>query len=138
MAIKEIFDLAIDAWNRHDRDAFAACYADDCEVIAPDLNGKGHQGLFELWAQSMDGFPDCRLAVQRVVTDGTNLVEESLWHGTHTRPLAMPDGQEAPATGASVTVPYAGLHTVRDDKIISSRFYYDQMAFLGQLGLLPS
>jgi ketosteroid isomerase-like protein len=29
------------------------------------------------------------------------------------------------------------LATVRDGRIISHRFYYDQMEFLGQLGLVP-
>ena len=138
MGTRELFDLATDAWNRHDRDAYAACYTEDCELIAPDLNGKGVQGVHELWAQSKDGFPDCRIAVQRVATDGMVLVEESLWQGTNTAPLVMPDGTQVPATGAAVTVPFAGLYMMSGDRFASSHYYYDQVAFLGQLGLLQA
>jgi len=35
-----------------------------------------------------------------------------------------------------VSVPYAGLHTVRDGRFVSSSFYWDSMALLQQLGLL--
>ncbi len=32
--------------------------------------------------------------------------------------------------------PFAALHTVREGKIASSRFYWNDLAVLGQLGLL--
>ena len=39
-------------------------------------------------------------------------------------------------TGIRVEVPYAAVYTVHDDRIVSWRMYWDQIAVMGQLGLL--
>ncbi|MDT0350019.1 ester cyclase [Pseudonocardia charpentierae] len=137
MGITELNDLATDAWNRHDRDAYVALYTEDCEIVTPDATVTGHDGAREFWRQNADPFPDNRITARKVVTDGTTLVEESLFEGTNTGPSPMPDGSEMPATGKAVAVPYVGLHTARDELIASSHFYWDQLSFLQQLGVLP-
>ena len=45
--------------------------------------------------------------------------------------------QRAPPTGAVVSVPYVGVHTVRGGRLVRSHYYWDQMEFLKPLGLLP-
>ena len=69
--------------------------------------------------------------------DGELLAEEGVLTGTNNGPIPMPDGSGLPATGSAVELPYIAMHTVRDDRIVESRYYWDQMAMLGQLGLLP-
>jgi len=128
--------LATDAWNRHDRDAYVALYTEDCEIVTPDATVTGHDGAREFWRQNADPFPDNRITARKIVTDGTTLVEESVFEGTNTGPLPMPDGSEMPATGKAVAVPYVGLHTARDELIASSHFYWDQLSFLQQLEVL--
>ena len=64
------------------------------------------------------------------------MADGSVWEGTNTGPLTMPDGSELPPTGAVVSVPYVGVHTVRGGLFVSSHYYWDQMAFLKPLGLL--
>jgi ketosteroid isomerase-like protein len=49
----------------------------------------------------------------------------------------MPDCSELPPTGAVVSVPYVGVHTVRAGRLVRSHYYWDQMEFLKALGLLP-
>jgi hypothetical protein len=60
-----------------------------------------------------------------------------VWEGTNTGPLTMPDCSELPPTGAVVSVPYVGVHTVRGGWLVRSHYYWDQMEFLKPLGLLP-
>jgi len=114
MDLVTLYHQANDAWNRHDRGAYVALYADDCEIVAPGgSTRKGHQGVLDFWAESAGPFPDNRATPRTVVADGTTVVEESVWEGTNTGPLTMPDGSELPPTGAVVSVPYVGVHTVR-------------------------
>lgn len=57
--------------------------------------------------------------------------------GTNTGPSYGPDGSEIPPTGRPVEFGLMAIHSVRDRRIVSSRFYWDTMPILGQLGLLP-
>jgi len=134
--IIELIDLAADAWNRHDGDAYVALHAEDYEIVTPDLTAKGHDGVRQFWAANWGPFPENQITVLRVVADGTTVVEEGVFAGTNTGPLPMPDGTELPATGATVSIPYMAWHTVRDGLFTSSHFYWDSIAFLQQLGLM--
>lgn len=136
MEITELVEQGAEAWNRGDQDAYLALHAEDYEIVTPDLTATGHDGVRAFWASNFGPFPANRVTLIRVIADGTDVVEEGVFAGTNTGPLPMPDGTELPATGAEVSVPYLAWHTVRDDLFVSSRFVWDQMAFLGQLGLL--
>ena len=48
-----------------------------------------------------------------------------------------PNGQVIPATGRSLSVPYADVFEVEGDRITSDRLYFDQVELLTQLGLMP-
>lgn len=56
--------------------------------------------------------------------------------GTHTQPLQPPDGQSLPPTGKQVTVRSVDIATVANGKIVRHDFYFDQLDFLTQLGLM--
>ena len=49
----------------------------------------------------------------------------------------MPTGETIRATGKRVRVRSCDVITVESGVITSHRFYFDQMEFLGQLGLVP-
>jgi uncharacterized protein (TIGR02246 family) len=138
MGVRELFERMTNAWNAHDGDGFVATYAEDCEVTSPDLDGKGQKIVREFWEQYDRSFPDNQIVVRRTVVEGDTLVEESLFRGTNTGPLTNPDGAEVPPTGVAVEVPYLAIYTAREDQFVSCRMYWDQMAVMGQLGLLPA
>jgi len=50
--------------------------------------------------------------------------------------LETPEGT-IPATGKQATLRGCDAITVRDGRITSHRVYYDQLAFMTQLGLVP-
>jgi hypothetical protein len=57
--------------------------------------------------------------------------------GTHSGTLPTPDG-EVPATGRRVDLEAAGLGTLAGEgRVREWRWYYDRLAFLEQLGLVP-
>ena len=85
MDLVTLYHQANDAWNRHDRDAYVALYADDCEIVTPGSTGKGHQGVLDFWTVSAGPFPDNRATPRTVVVDGTTVIEESVWEDTNTR-----------------------------------------------------
>jgi ketosteroid isomerase-like protein len=81
-------------------------------------------------------FPDLDILVERQLESGDTVVTEMRFTGTQTAPMKTPQGV-LPPTGRRVDVPGCVLHTVRDGRIIRHTGYYDQLLFLGQLGLLP-
>jgi predicted ester cyclase len=51
--------------------------------------------------------------------------------------LRLPDGTQLPPTGKPLEIKGMELVQVRDGKIVIDNLYYDAMAILAQVGLLP-
>jgi len=83
------------------------------------------------------GFPDAKLNPTHIVESGDLVIVEGEYTGTNTGPMATPQGT-MPATGKSIRLPYADVFEVKNGKIAKHRTYFDQMTFLGQLGMLPA
>jgi hypothetical protein len=64
-------------------------------------------------------------------------IDEGYVVGTHTAPLSLPSGESVPATGKQIRVRSCDIASVEGGLVTNHRFYFDQMEFLGQLGLLP-
>jgi predicted ester cyclase len=88
----------------------------------------------------MDAFwtaaPDGRHRIVKAHETDDTIVVEGVFSGTHTGPLASPQGP-IPATGQAFSFPYADVLQIRDGKVVAHSVYWDNMTFLGQLGLLP-
>jgi ketosteroid isomerase-like protein len=82
-------------------------------------------------------FPDLSWESVREHETGDTAIDEGYVNGTHQGALESPDGQSIPATGKRIRVRGCDVATVSDGRITSHRFYYDQLDFLGQLGLAP-
>ena len=126
-----------DIWNSGDREAFLACYTDDCEITSNLGTDKGRAAVAAYWAAYNEPHPGNQVRVGVLIEVGDSVAEEAITTGTNTGPLRAPDGGEIPPTGREFTLPFAALHTVRDGKITSSRFYWNDLAVMAQLGLLP-
>jgi predicted ester cyclase len=91
------------------------------------------RGLVEVFCTAA---PDGRHEIVNTVEAGDTIVVEGIYSGTHTGPLMSADGPIA-ASGATFSFPYADVLQVRDGKVVTHSLYWDNMTFLGQLGLLP-
>jgi steroid delta-isomerase-like uncharacterized protein len=126
------------AYNTHDVNRLLAMYADDAEVQVPDqpepLRGRTAVGRY-LQAQ-FDGVPDVHVELTKVLVDRASFADEGIVTGTNTGSIPQPTGEPLPATGKALRVAFAEFVELADSKVRRQRLYWDQMAFLNQLGLL--
>ena len=81
-------------------------------------------------------FPGSHHEIDLLAGSGDLVVAEGVWTGIHQGPLLTPQGA-IPATGRSVAVRFVVTMRASGDLIASVHAYFDQMAFLAQLGLQP-
>ena len=124
----------IDAVNGHDSDADP--WAADAEMTAPGGQVSGRDNVIGFIGVFQEAFPDLRLNVEQFVTDGPAAAAEGTITGTHDGVLHTPNGDVAP-TGRAVEFRWAAVYVTDGDTLKSEHLFFDQMDFLGQLGLLP-
>jgi steroid delta-isomerase-like uncharacterized protein len=124
------------AMDARDFDHVEGMLAPDCEFEAPGFSGQGPQAISG-WIQAfMAALPDVTHELTAIAAEGEIAAVELRVHGTHTAPLQTAAG-EVPSTGRTLDLPVADVWRVRDGRIVAYHVYFDQMNFLGQLGLLP-
>jgi ketosteroid isomerase-like protein len=131
-----VMDRATAAISSGSLDELRACYADDATAVTPDqgeLNGA--DAIANYLGQFAEAIPDARWESLYAHEAGDTAIDEGYVAGINTGPLRMPTGETIPATGRQVRVRGCDAATVRDGRITSHRFYFDQLEFLGQLGL---
>jgi predicted ester cyclase len=124
----------ITAFN--DRDSAAEPWAADAEFAAPGVQANGRHEVLGVLAVFQEAFPDLRLEIKRLLTDGSSAAAEGTLSGTHDGVLHTPNGDVAP-TGRAVELRWAAVYVTDGDALKSEHLFFDQMDFLGQLGLLP-
>jgi predicted ester cyclase len=104
----------------------------------PDGTFEGKSVIRERLARELDAFPDVTHTVRSFVEQGDAFADEWTFAATHTGTFTLPDGRELPPTGRRVEI--NGMEIVQvgeDGKVILNTLYYDNMAALAQLGLVP-
>ncbi|MDQ1444344.1 MAG: hypothetical protein QOI20_808 [Acidimicrobiaceae bacterium] len=134
----KLVDQAISAYNQGELQAFCALYADNAVLSAPDGTYIGRAAITEMWRGTRESFPDAKLTITLTVDDGTCVVSEWTHYAINTGPLTLPDGTTVPATGMPVEISGMDVVEVRNGQIVAHRLYYDNMAVLAQLGLVPA
>ncbi len=124
----------IDAFN--DRDSGADPWAADAEMTAPGAQVSGRDNVIGFIAAFQEAFPDLRLEINQLLSDGPAAAAEGTMTGTHDGVLHTPDGDVAP-TGQALALRWAAVYVTDGGTLKSEHLFFDQMDFLGQLGLLP-
>ena len=83
----------------------------------------------------IDAFPDGRVDVERSFGEGDWGCIQVQFAGTHTGPLATPEGGEIPATNKPVRFPYCIVAKFENGEVTQLYEYFDQLDLLTQLGL---
>ena len=135
---REAMDRLTAAMTAKDKEAQAACYAADAVASTPD-EGEivGPEAISNYLSQFGEAFPDISYEYAQKHEAGDVAIDEGYVVGTNTGPILLPTGGSLPATGKSVRVRSCDVVRVEGGLITSHHFYFDQMEFLGQLGLLP-
>ena len=131
---KDVILKHIDAFN--DRDWDADPWAADAEFKAPVAQVSGRDEIIGFFGVFQNAFPDVRLELHQLLGDGSAAAAEGTLTGTHDGVLPTPNGDVA-ATGRAVQLRWAAIYATDEDTITSEHLFFDQMDFLGQLGILP-
>jgi steroid delta-isomerase-like uncharacterized protein len=134
-----ITDRFISAANRHDPDAVAATYAEDCVVSDPRSPAPilGRAPVRAGFVADMRAFPDLRFEVLELLEKDDLGMAEMRLSGTNTGPLVTPMG-ELPATGKRVELNGAVFVRVDEDGLmVEEHRYFDTAAMMRQLGVMP-
>jgi ketosteroid isomerase-like protein len=135
---REIMDRVTEAAFKEDQEALKALYAPDAVAETPDQGTvNGQDGILAWFGQFATAFPDASWESAHKHESGDTAIDEGYVVGTHSGPLALPDGTSIPATGKPLRVRGCDVATVADGRVTSHRFYFDQMDLMGQLGLAP-
>jgi steroid delta-isomerase-like uncharacterized protein len=136
-ANRELLDRYVELYNEGDLDACMELYAEDAVQRMHDGIFEGIDAIHERLARDLRAFPDAQYVVDSFVEEDNTFADEWTFTGTNTGPLRLPDGGEAPPTGKPVEIKGMELVEVLDGRIVVDNLYYDFMASLAQLGLVP-
>ena len=136
-ANRALLERYVELYNAGDVEACMELYAEDAVQWMHDGLFAGVDAIQERLARDLTAFPDARYVVESFVEDGDTFADEWTFTGTNTGPFRLPDGSEVPATGRPVEIKGMELVEVRDGKIVVDNLYYDFMAAVSQLGLVP-
>jgi steroid delta-isomerase-like uncharacterized protein len=127
----------LEAIDTHDLDGVRASFTGDAGIVAPGVELHGKEEI-ERWIRVfITAFPDLKHEVRATIETTDACVAEVRFSGTHTGPLASPDG-EIPPTGKPFVLDYVHVSRFEEGRIESDHVYFDQLTFLSQLGLLPA
>lgn len=136
---RELMDRATEAWLNQDDAAAREIYAPDVVVGTPDAGTlHGVEQLIDYMKQFGNAMPDMRFEMQREFEGDNWAIDQGEVLGTNTGPLQMPDGSSIPATGKQVRLRSMDVATIENGKISKHEFYFDQLDFMTQLGLMEA
>jgi steroid delta-isomerase-like uncharacterized protein len=126
----------VEAFNNRAWHLAKDLYAPDLQMIEPGGSTTGIEPFLAHAKGFAAAFPDSRMEVSSVIAAGDRIVVEGMYRGTHTGPLATPEG-EVPPTQRALSLPICDVFEVSAGRITSVHAYYDRMTFAAQLGLIP-
>jgi ketosteroid isomerase-like protein len=139
MTATELYTEAMRRTDSGDQDGFLDLMADDAHWLVPGAELRGKEQLRQWITPFWQGFSSFRHDLERTVAESDDAVfGEGTWAGTNDGTIPMPEG-ELPATGRTVSFRFAlaGTRAADGEHIGSVNLYFDQLEFLGQLGVLP-
>jgi len=125
-----------DAFNRRDIDKSLALVTDDVKWmnIPFNVNYTGRAGFREFLDNWTTAMADCKVEIVNLVAGDEWSVVEFIGRGTHTGPLAGPQGS-IPATRNKLELKCCEVLRVKDGQIAEGHVYFDAATLLRQLGV---
>ncbi|HEV8535361.1 MAG TPA: ester cyclase [Candidatus Limnocylindria bacterium] len=131
VAIKD----SIAAFNKGDLNGSIAPYAENVEATDPTGKYVGRDQLLASQKVWHTAFPDAKGDVTNQIAEGDQVFTEITYRGTHTGPLAGPNGMTVPATGKKIDMHIAVVDWFKNGKIQRERAYFDLAGLMQQLGV---
>lgn len=133
--ISQALKQETEAWNAHDADRVAACYADDAVLYDVGVSDplRGRAVIRDSVASYLAAFSDFHVEVGEAIVSGNRAAQEFKVTGTN-------DGElmGVPATGKSATTYGCGTAEFGEDGLIHrAGNYWNAAALMQQLGVVP-
>lgn len=127
-----------DAFNRRDIEKSLSLVTHDAKWmnIPFNVNFTGHAGFREFITNWTTAMPDCKVEIVTLMGGDEWAVVELVARGTHTGPLAGPQGT-FPATQKKLEIKVCEILKIKDGQIFEAHVYFDAATMLRQFGLLP-
>jgi steroid delta-isomerase-like uncharacterized protein len=135
-ANSELLDRYVELYNAGDLDGVMDLYAEDAVQLMPEGIFEGRAAIRERLARDLEAC-DFAWKVESFVEQGDSFADEWSFVATHTGPFALPDGTVLPASGRQIELRGMEFVQMRDGKIVVDNLYYDNLAVMAQLGLVP-
>jgi steroid delta-isomerase-like uncharacterized protein len=127
----------IDGFNSHNLDATVQYLADSVKTTDPSFMEVMDKGKTRTYNKRfLDAFPDLHFDTKDIVAQGDTVALFWVAKGTHKAPLQNPMGDPIPPTNKTVQVHGCTLYELRNGMIVRQEIYWDQLAFLTQLGVV--
>lgn len=120
-----------------DRSAISELYTEDVKAWTPAMSAASAAELAVEFERRDDAFADIELDVAALDVGGEYACAEWTVTMTHSGKLALAGGESIEPTGLRVTLNGVTVAEFRGDRICSLRQYWDELAVLEQLGILP-
>lgn len=121
------------ALNRHDIKAIVEGYTADAQVFSPNWEGAkaGPDSLRETYGRYFKSTPNLTYTITNTINAGDKMIVEYTWAGA----LSNPEGGEPEyMKGKKYLLKACAIFELRGDKIAKETVYFDQVAFLKQVG----
>lgn len=127
-------DLMTEFWNTANPELATQVYADDSERFDPNGTepARGSQEILKVAAEIHAAFPDFRIDMNQRITEDDRYVHCWTCTGTH-----HGEYQGVPATGKRVQLTGVTVGLMRDGRAMHEETYFDRLALLQQLGVMP-
>jgi steroid delta-isomerase-like uncharacterized protein len=135
--MRELSDEMLDVYNRHDIETWVEHLTEDVVWTEPTLPepARGRQAVAAALKDTFTAFPDVRVSDLVVYPDVEGQSAVVTWSLTGTMTGALQNG--TPATGRRMQMTGANVAHFRDGLLRDYTLYYDSLAMMQQLGLLP-
>jgi steroid delta-isomerase-like uncharacterized protein len=133
LAQSNVIEAHYKAINAHDAQTVASGYTEDAQLFSPNWEGaeKGIEGAKGVFSRYFKSTPDLSYTVTNTINANDAIVVEYTFSGTLSAPEAgTPDYMK----GKKYTLQGCAIFQLKDNKIVKETDYFDQVAFLRQVG----
>ncbi len=129
----ELVNKKVEAMNRHDSNAIAALYADSALIQSPNFDKTeiGPKGAKLVYHRYFITSPDMVYNISRILTGDSSVTVEYTFSGTMKH---LENGGPEYMLNKYYSIKSCSVLEIRNGKIIADISYFDQVAFLRQVG----
>ncbi|HWB24405.1 MAG TPA: ester cyclase [Chitinophagaceae bacterium] len=123
--------------NKHDSIVAGAFFADSVKLQSPNWEGiqTGRQAAITVYSRYFKGTPDIHFEITNIIAAGTKVIVEYTFGGKFSNPE---EGTPAYMRGKDYNLKGVTIYSIAGNKITSSVSYFDQVAFLRQVGFFDN